>query len=112
MVFQCINIRQVPLEVLKTAAFGLGFQHLPRDWRMLMHEKPCLIPIVANSAVDEKKLIFFLFCSQKTDFDISYKVSPILGKHKKNISKYSLLIFLPNMLSVTMRLSIHFIISR
>ena len=31
MVFQCINIRQVPLEVLKTVAFGLGFQHLPRD---------------------------------------------------------------------------------
>ena len=29
--FQCINIRQVPWEVLKTAAFGLGFQHLPRD---------------------------------------------------------------------------------
>ena len=25
MVFQCINIRQVP------SAFGLGFQHLPRD---------------------------------------------------------------------------------
>ena len=31
MVFQCINIRQVPWEVLKTAGFGLGFQHLPRD---------------------------------------------------------------------------------
>ena len=31
MVFQCINIRQVPWEVLKTAAFGLGNQHLPRD---------------------------------------------------------------------------------
>ena len=31
MVFQCINIRQDPWEVLKTAAFGLGFQHLPRD---------------------------------------------------------------------------------
>ena len=30
MVFECINIRQVPWEVLKTAAFGLGFQHLPR----------------------------------------------------------------------------------
>ena len=29
--FQCINIRQVPWEVLKTIAFGLGFQHLPRD---------------------------------------------------------------------------------
>ena len=31
MFFQCINIRQVPWEVLKTTAFGLGFQHLPRD---------------------------------------------------------------------------------
>ena len=31
MVFQCINIRQVPWEVLKTAAFSLGFQHLPQD---------------------------------------------------------------------------------
>ena len=31
MVFQCINIRQVLREVLKTAASGLGFQHLPRD---------------------------------------------------------------------------------
>ena len=31
MVFQCINIRQVAWEVLKTAAFGLGFQHFPLD---------------------------------------------------------------------------------
>ena len=31
MVFQCINICQVPWAVLKTAAFGLGFQHLHRD---------------------------------------------------------------------------------
>ena len=31
MFFQCINIRQIPWEVLKTAAFGLGFQHLPQD---------------------------------------------------------------------------------
>ena len=31
MVFQCINIRQVPWEELKTADFGLGFQHLPQD---------------------------------------------------------------------------------
>ena len=30
MVFQCINIRHAPWEVLKTADFGLGFQHLPR----------------------------------------------------------------------------------
>ena len=31
MVFQCINIRQVPKEVLKTAASDFGFQHLPRE---------------------------------------------------------------------------------
>ena len=31
MVFHCINIRQVPWEVLKTAASGLGFQLLPQD---------------------------------------------------------------------------------
>ena len=30
-VFSCINIRQVPWEVLKTEAEGRGFQHLPRD---------------------------------------------------------------------------------
>ena len=29
--FSCINIRQVPREVLKTKAGGRGFQHLPRD---------------------------------------------------------------------------------
>ena len=31
MVFQCINIRPVPWEVLKTMAFSLSFQHLPQD---------------------------------------------------------------------------------
>ena len=31
MVFQCINIHQVPWEVLKTVASGLDFQHLPRN---------------------------------------------------------------------------------
>ena len=29
--FSCINIRQVPCEVLKIEADGRGFQHLPRD---------------------------------------------------------------------------------
>ena len=29
--FSCINVRQVPWEVLKTEAGGHGFQHLPRD---------------------------------------------------------------------------------
>ena len=44
--FQCINIRQIPREVLKTAASGLVFNTSIRTWRMLMHEKPCLIPIL------------------------------------------------------------------
>ena len=29
--FPCINIHQVPREVLKIEAGGRGFQHLPRD---------------------------------------------------------------------------------
>ena len=29
--FSCINIHQVPWEVLKTEAEGRGFQHLPRE---------------------------------------------------------------------------------
>ena len=31
IVFQCINVCQVPRELLKISAFGLGFQHLPRE---------------------------------------------------------------------------------
>ena len=29
--FPCINVCQVPREMLKTEAEGRGFQHLPRD---------------------------------------------------------------------------------
>ena len=29
--FSCINIRQIPWEVLKTEAEGRGFQYLPKD---------------------------------------------------------------------------------
>ena len=29
--FLCINVCQVPREMLKTEAVGRGFQHLPRD---------------------------------------------------------------------------------
>ena len=43
MVFKYINICQVALEVLKSAPFGLGFQHLPRDLAI-----PCLIPITSD----------------------------------------------------------------
>ena len=47
MVFQCINIRQVPREVWKTAAFGLAFQHLPRDLGNVNAWKTMFDPYIA-----------------------------------------------------------------
>ena len=49
MVFQCINIRQVPWEVLKAAAFGLGFQHLPRDLANVNAWKTMFNPYIVRS---------------------------------------------------------------
>ena len=46
MVFQCMNIHQVPREVLKTEASGLGFQHLPQDLANVNAWKTCLIPVL------------------------------------------------------------------
>ena len=46
MVFQCINIRQVPWKVLKTAAFGLGFQNLARDLANVNAWKPMFDPYI------------------------------------------------------------------
>ena len=48
MGFQCINIRQVPREVLKTAAFGLGFKHLPRDLANVDAWKTMFDPYIAR----------------------------------------------------------------
>ena len=47
--FPCINIRQVPREVLKTEAGGRGFQHLPRDLANVnaLKKKTCSIAIIA-----------------------------------------------------------------
>ena len=57
MVFQCINIRQVPGEVLKTAAFGLDYQHLPLDLASVNAWQTILIPIL-NIKHDELFNIF------------------------------------------------------
>ena len=46
MIFQCIYIRQVPWQVLKTAAFGLGFQHIPRDLAIVNAWKPMFYPYI------------------------------------------------------------------
>ena len=61
MVFQCINIRQVPWEVLKTAAFGLGFQHLPRDLANVNAWKTMFDPYIVVSLLGKSKLIALLF---------------------------------------------------
>ena len=50
MFFQCINIRQVPWEVLKTAAFGLGYQHLPRDMANVNAWKTMFDPYILNDS--------------------------------------------------------------
>ena len=48
MVFKCINIHQVAWEVLKTAASGLGFQHLPRDLVNVNAWKTMFDPYIAR----------------------------------------------------------------
>ena len=49
MIFQCINIRQLPWEVLKTTAFGLSFQHLPRDLANVNAWKTMFDPYIVNT---------------------------------------------------------------
>ena len=52
MVFHYINICQVPREMLKTSAYGLGFQHLPRDLANVNAWKTMFDPYI------EKMLVF------------------------------------------------------
>ena len=67
MVYQCIYIRQVPREVLKTAASGLGFQHLLRDLAYVNAWKNMFDPYIKASpsphngfTVEPSKAIFLL----------------------------------------------------
>ena len=53
MLFQCIYIRQVPWEVLKTAAFDLGFQHLPRDLANVNAWKTMFDPYIMWQTFDD-----------------------------------------------------------
>ena len=75
--FSCINIRQVPWEVLKTKAEGRGFQHLPRD--------------LAN--VNALKTMFDRYYCIKTEnicyisrYSLHYFVSPFHRCHANVIS--------------------------
>ena len=77
MVFQCINIRQVPREVLKTAASGLGFQHLPRDLANVNITKTCLFKCIENfiskqwKFSDKKKSDILHISAQNIDCEYS-----------------------------------------
>ena len=51
MFFQCIIIRHVPWEVLKTAVSGLGFQHLPRDLAKVNAWKTMFDPYIESFAL-------------------------------------------------------------
>ena len=66
MVFQCINIRQVSWEVLKTAAFGLGFQHLPRDLANVNAWKTMFDPYISSIVV------FWLLGNHAYEVDATY----------------------------------------
>ena len=49
MVFQCINIHQVPWEMLKTEAEGRGFQHLPRGLAIVNAWKTMFDPYITGN---------------------------------------------------------------
>ena len=59
MVFQCINICQVPREVLETEASGLGFQHLYRDLANVNTWKTMFDPYIerTHSRIFENKIM-------------------------------------------------------
>ena len=53
--FLCNNSDRTWFFNALTFARSLGFQHLPKIWRMLMHEKPCSIAILCNIGTSLKK---------------------------------------------------------
>ena len=63
---RCINIRQVPWEVLKTEAEGRGFQHLPRDLSnvnaLKKHVRSLLLHKKTENNCYISRYLFALFC--------------------------------------------------
>ena len=60
MIFQYINVCPVPREMLKTSAYGLGFQHLPRDLANVNAWKTMFDPYNEDPDMDVDILITFL----------------------------------------------------
>ena len=59
MFFQCIYIRQVPWEALKTEAGGLGFQHLPGDLASVDACKTMFDPYILWPRMLNRFFVFF-----------------------------------------------------
>ena len=76
MVFQCINIRQVPWKVLKTAASGLGFQHLPRDLANVNAWKTMFDPYIIDH-INENQMPWWDCAILQTDLGLAV---PIFSK--------------------------------
>ena len=55
MIFQYINVCPVPREVLKTSAYGLGFQHLPRDLANVNAWNTMFDPYTMTWALESRK---------------------------------------------------------
>ena len=76
MIFQYINVCPVPREMLKTSAYGLGFQHLPRDLANVNAWKTMFDPYIVLSdnyelqirggIEDNSKIIFLISQSKHT----------------------------------------------
>ena len=73
MVFQCINISQVPWEVLKNAAFGLGFQHLPWDfanvnaWKTMFDPYNKTLPMIRKTMKNKAASRLSLYAGRVTE---------------------------------------------
>ena len=77
MVFQCINIRQVP--VFNTSLGTL---------RMLMHEKPCLIPILISKEII-RNAQNSVFVDSKIVKNIPVSIFPVVLKRAVNYGQFT-----------------------
>ena len=81
MIFQYINVCPVPREMLKTEAYGLGFQHLPRDLANVNAWKTMFDPYIQHLLIISAGLLWKWFIvtgciSDWNDFRYRYQVLP------------------------------------
>ena len=69
MIFQYINVCPVPREMLKTSAYGFGFQHLPRDLANVNAWNTMFDPYINNVSVNNA---FFTLKGIKSHLKGSY----------------------------------------